>query len=115
MAQVDVPGEVAPAERPEFFEEERRRDDRGAGVEREAALPEDARAPAGLLQAIDDGDAEAAHAEADGGGQPPEACADDHGVRRVFFDRQRLGAGVEAHVLPPREIIYPAQGSKVFF
>ena len=80
-AEFDVVGEGAAAQRPEFFEEDRRGDDGGAGVEGEAVLAEDGGAAAGFGEALEDGDAVAAGAEPDGGGEPAEAAADDDGMR----------------------------------
>src|SRR5690606_11473418 len=95
------------AEPPQFLEQKRRGDDGWPGIERKAVLPKHAGPPTRLLQPVDDGDAKAAHAEADGGGEPSESGPDDDGVGRVVGDGQRRGAGVQARVRAVDEAVDP--------
>ena len=78
--QRDVVGHLATTERPQLLEAEERGDDARTGVEGVAVLVELVAAAAGLIEPVDDGDPIAARAEADRGGEPAEAGADDDGV-----------------------------------
>ena len=93
--QVDVVGQPPAAQRPQFFEERRHRDDRGAGIEDEAVLVPLHRAAARGVELLEHGDAIAAAAQADGRRQTAEAAADDDRMRttrRWHRRRQRRRA-----------------------
>ena len=79
--QFDVVRHPPPAERPQFLEQKRRGDDRRAGVEGEAVLPNDVGAPAGGVELLEHRDAVAARAEPHRRRQPAESAADHHRVR----------------------------------
>ena len=68
-------------EREELVDEKRRGDDGRAGIVGEALVLEDVGAAAGLVAHLEDGRVVAARLQADGGGQPAEAGADDDGGR----------------------------------
>ena len=80
-AQLDVIRELAPAQRPEFLEQEWRRDDGGARVERDAILSMNEGPPSRRFQLLQHGDALAAPAEPNRGRQAPKSAADNHGSR----------------------------------
>ena len=90
-AHRDVVLHALAADLPQLREEVRRGDQGRACVEGEAALAEDPRPPAGLVELLEHGDAIAARAEADRGGEAAEARADHHGVGTLR--RLSLGAG----------------------
>ena len=81
LAQVDVVRHPPPAQRPELFEQERRGDDRGSGVEREAVLAIHVGATARGVESLADRDPVAARAEPDGGRETTETAADYDGLR----------------------------------
>ncbi len=79
-AQIDVVGHLAAAQRPEFFQQEWRSDDGGAGVEREAVLAEDVCPAAGGVEFLQYGYLVTAGAEADRRRQTAEPASDDDRV-----------------------------------
>ena len=79
--QVDVVAHLATAQRPQLLEQERRRDDGRAGVEREAVLSMDGGAAARGVELLEHRHPIAASAETNGRGQPAEAATDHNGPR----------------------------------
>ncbi len=80
-AEVHVVGDVPAAEAPELLEQEGRRHHGGARVEDEPVLPVDVGSTAGGIELLEHGDAVAARAEANRGGEAAEAAANDDSVR----------------------------------
>jgi hypothetical protein len=90
--EIDVVREALATELPELLEEKRRRDDGRACIEDEALVAEDAGAPSGLVETIDDSDAITATEQTNGGGEPTEAGADhDHPGRALIEGYGRSG------------------------
>ena len=73
----DVVAGAATRQFKQFVDELRCGDDRGAGVEGEAVLHKDRRAPTGLVSLLGDRDVVSLRAQADRRGQPAEAATDD--------------------------------------
>jgi hypothetical protein len=80
-AQIHIVGKLPSAQVPQLFEQEWGRNDRGAGVESEAVLPEDVRPPPRLIEALQHSDAIASRSEADRRSKSAKAAADNDRVR----------------------------------
>ena len=80
-AQVDVVAHRAAAQRPEFLEQIGRGDDGGAGIEGEAVLTVGVCTPARRIELLEDRHAPSPRTQPHRARQPPEAGADDDGVR----------------------------------
>jgi hypothetical protein len=76
-AKLDIVGQVASAEAPEFLEEEGRRDDRRSRVEGESVLAVHIGAAARSIELFKDSDVVAARSEPHRGGESAEAAAND--------------------------------------
>lgn len=90
--EVDVVLHPAPGERPQLLEQERRRDDRRAGVEGEAVLAERGRAAAGGVELFQHRDAVAPRLQPHRRREPAKAAADDDCAGTRFYSRFRTGA-----------------------
>jgi hypothetical protein len=92
--QGDVVSQLTLAQGPEFFQQERRRDDGGTGIEGEAVLAVDPGPATGAVQFLQHRDPVATCAQSNGGGEPAEAAADDHGMGFGVVAGHRLNTGV---------------------
>ena len=80
-AKVDIVRKPSPAKGPEIFEQIGCRDDRRTGVKGEAVAPVHIGPTARCVETLQHGDPIALGAQPDRSRQPPEAAADDHGMR----------------------------------
>ncbi len=93
-AKVDIARHGLATEGPEFFEQEGRRDDGGAGIEGEAVLLEDAGAATRGAQALEHRDPVPLHRQTNGSGEPTESAANDNSAWQALV-RKRTCHGMD--------------------